>query len=83
MKSSAQIEKPIESRILVVRGQRVMLDTELAKLYGVAVKALNQAVKRNSERFPGDFMFQLSRQEEAILRSQIVTLDEASTQPRG
>ena len=83
MKSSAQIEKPIESRILVVRGQRVMLDTELAKLYGVAVKALNQAVKRNSERFPGDFMFQLSRQEAALLRSQIVTLDEASTQPRG
>jgi leucyl aminopeptidase len=83
MKSSAQIDKPIESRILVVRGQRVMLDTELAKLYGVAVKALNQAVKRNIERFPSDFMFQLSREEAAVLRSQIVTLDEASTQPRG
>ena len=60
-----------------------MLDTELAKLYGVAVKALNQAVKRNSERFPVDFMFQLSGEEAAALRSQIVTLDDASTQPRG
>ena len=67
--------KPIESQILVVRGQRVMLDTELAKLYGVAVKALNQAVKRNSERFPADFMFRLSREETIALRSQIVTLE--------
>lgn len=83
MKSSGQVDKPIESRILVVRAQRVMLDTELAKLYGVAVKALNQAVKRNSERFPLDFMFQLSGDEAAALRSQIVTLDTASTQPRG
>jgi hypothetical protein len=46
----------IESRILVVRGQRVMLDAALAKLYGVEVRALNQAIKRNAERFPADFM---------------------------
>jgi len=64
----------IESRILVLRGQRVMLDTDLAKLYGVEVKVLNQAVKRNAERFPGDFMFQLSSQEIESLRSQFVTL---------
>jgi ORF6N domain len=50
----------IESRILVVRGQRVLIDADLAALYGVPTKALNQAVKRNGERFPSDFMFQLS-----------------------
>ena len=60
-----------------------MLDAVLARLYGVAVKALNQAVKRNIERFPADFMFQLGREEAAALRSQIVTLDEASAEPRG
>jgi len=60
-----------------------MLDTELAKLYGVAVKALNQAVKRNSDRFPLDFMFRLSREEATALRSQIVTLDGAGPQPSG
>ena len=59
-----------------------MLDTELAKLYGVEVKALNQAVKRNGARFPADFMFQLAREEAAALRSQIVTLDDASGRPR-
>ena len=64
----------IESRIFVLRGQRVMLDVDLAKLYRVEVKALNQAVKRNAERFPGDFMFQLSSQEIESLRSQFVTL---------
>jgi hypothetical protein len=64
----------IESRIFVLRGQRVMLDADLAKLYRVEVKALNQAVKRNAERFPGDFMFQLSSQEIESLRSQFVTL---------
>jgi hypothetical protein len=65
----------IESRILVVRGQRVMLDAELAKLYGVEVRALNQGVKRNAERFPADFMFQLTPGEAAALRSQIVILE--------
>lgn len=61
----------IESRILFVRGKKVMLDSDLAKLYGVKVKALNQAVRRNKGRFPSDFMFQLNHQE--VLRSQFVT----------
>lgn len=53
----------IERGIFVLRGQRVMLDTDLAELYGVQTKALNQAVKRNAERFPPDFMFQLNAAE--------------------
>jgi hypothetical protein len=65
----------IERAILVLRGHKVMLDTDLAALYGVAVKALNQAVLRNSERFPQDFMFQLTRDEVQSLRSQTVILD--------
>lgn len=71
-------EISIESHILVVREHRVMLDAQLAKLYGVQVKALNQAVRRNMERFPGDFMFQLSWDELGALRSQFVTLKEES-----
>ena len=66
----------IESLIRVTRGQQVMLDSDLAMLYGVETKALNQAVKRNINRFPGDFMFQLTKDEAACLRSQIVTLNE-------
>ena len=53
----------IESRILLIRGHRVMLDSDLAEVYGTTTKALNQAVKRNRERFPADFMFQLNRHE--------------------
>ncbi len=65
----------IESKILIIRGQRVMLDRDLAPLYGVATKALNQAVKRKSEKFPVDFMFQLTKREaEELSRSQFVTL---------
>jgi len=65
---------PIESRILVLRRQRVILDTALAELYGVSVKRLNEQVKRNWQRFPADFMFQISRREEGkCLRSQIAT----------
>jgi len=63
----------IERCILVVRGHKVMLDTELAELYGVPTKALVQAVKRNAARFPSDFAFPLTNQEFTILRSQIVT----------
>jgi len=63
----------ISSRILTLRGQRVMLDADLAELYGVATKVLVQAVKRNIGRFPVDFMFQLSAEEFANLRSQTVT----------
>lgn len=64
----------IEGQIVLIRGQKVMLDVDLAVLYGVQVKALNQAVRRNIERFPEDFMFQLTAEEVARLRSQIVTL---------
>src|SRR6201997_1381017 len=64
---------PVESRILVVRQQRVILDTDLAELYGVPVKRLNEQVKRNRERFPADFMFQLSAEELESLRSQNAT----------
>ena len=60
-----------------------MLDADLAALYGVSTKALVQAVKRNLERFPGDFMFHLTEQEVRALRSQIVTLDDASGRSRG
>lgn len=60
----------IEQRIHIIRGQRVMLDSDLARLYGVATKTLNRAVKRNGERFPRDFMFQLSVEEARVLRFQ-------------
>jgi hypothetical protein len=63
----------IESRILLLRGQKVLLDSDLANLYGVTTKALNQAAKRNLRRFPPDFMFQLNTGEVRVLRSQIVT----------
>jgi len=63
----------IEKHILLLRGQKVMLSTDLAGLYGVAPKVLVQAVKRNIERFPSDFLFQLSPQEAKNLKSQIVT----------
>ena len=56
-----------------IRGEKVMFDADLAKLYGVTTKALNQAVRRNLSRFPGDFMFRLSRDEANSMRSQIVT----------
>lgn len=65
----------IEESILLVRDQRVLLDVDLAKLYGVETKVLNQAVKRNLNRFPKTFMFQLTDSEyDEVLRSQIVTL---------
>jgi len=63
----------IEKMIFEIRGQKVMFDSDLAELYEVELKALNQAVKRNIERFPSDFMFQLSKKEWDILRSQFVT----------
>jgi len=63
----------VEGLILLVRGQKVMLDADLAALYGVETKVINQAVKRNRDRFPNDFMFQLTKEEHGVLRSQIVT----------
>ena len=68
----ASLEK-IESRIFVIRGQKVMLDADLAELYGVETKAFNQAVKRNADRFPEDFMFQLTPEEFVGLRCQFGT----------
>lgn len=65
--------RPVESLIHVIRGQKVMLDFDLAALYEVPTKVFNQAVRRNMERFPDDFMFTLTQQEVMNLRSQIVT----------
>ena len=64
----------IESAIMVLRGHKIMLDAHLASLYQVSVKAPNQAVKRNIERFPADFMFQLTSEEAELQRSQTVTM---------
>src|SRR5437899_1837909 len=63
----------IERRIYFIRDQKVILDSDLAELYVVSTKILNQAIKRNRDRFPEDFMFQLSASEAKALRSQIVT----------
>lgn len=63
----------IKDKIYSIRNQQVMLDSDLARLYEVSVKVLNQAVKRNKDRFPDDFMFQINDQEMNNLRSQIVT----------
>ena len=63
----------IRSKIYNIRGMQVMLDKDLAELYGVEVKRLNEAVKRNSKRFPADFMFQLDKEEWEILKSQFAT----------
>ncbi|MBU4413607.1 MAG: ORF6N domain-containing protein, partial [Proteobacteria bacterium] len=63
----------IASKIYLIRGIKVMLDRDLAKLYGVETKALKQAVRRNIDRFPSDFMFELNKDEFNNLRSQIVT----------
>jgi len=71
-KSLIPVEK-ITSKIYLIRSEKILLDSDLAQLYGVETKVLIQAVKRNLNRFPDDFMFQLSKQEFKILRSQIVT----------
>jgi len=68
-----QAESVIAKKILTLRGKRVMLDRDLAVLYGVETKVLNQSVKRNIERFPEDFMFQLSDEEFINWKSQFVT----------
>lgn len=64
----------IEQHILLIRGQKVMLDSDLAELYQVSVRRLNEQVRRNAKRFPTDFMFQLTVEEYEVLRSQIATL---------
>jgi len=70
----------VERRIYLIRGQKVMLDADLAELYQVPTKRLNEAVRRNLTRFPEDFMFQLSEEEASALRSQIATLDTLRSQ---
>lgn len=72
----------IENHIFLIRSQRVMLDADLATLYGVETRVLNQAVRRNIERFPADFLFQLTADESALLRSQTVTLKTGRGQHR-
>jgi ORF6N domain-containing protein len=72
-KKSLLLVERIERSIVLIRGHKVMLDTDLAQLYRVPTKVLNQAVKRNQDRFPPDFMFQLTENEFEILKSQFVT----------
>jgi len=73
VKAEIILRERIEKKIFLIRNQKVMLSTHLAELYEVEVKVLNQAVKRNIDRFPKDFMFQLSKKEFENLKSQIVT----------
>jgi len=72
-KTRLAITKDVNARILLLRGQKVIIDSDLAELYGVEVKHLNQQVKRNHRRFPQDFVFRLRPREAENLRSQIVT----------
>src|ERR1039458_6205945 len=76
-------KKPIESLILTIRGTKVILDADLAELYGVPTKVFNQAVKRNADRFPEDFKFQLTLPEWSNLKSQIVTSNWEVAQTQG
>lgn len=73
MNSNQPLLKEIESKIYIIRGQKVMLDFDLADLYQVSTRQLNQQVRRNMDRFPIDFMFSLTSQEFSLLMSQIVT----------
>ena len=66
-------QKQIESQIFEIRGQKVILDFDLATIYGVSTKVLNQAVRRNQKRFPKDFAFITTAQEVRVIRSQFVT----------
>ena len=72
--------EPIKQKIYEIRGQRIMLDFDLAAMYDVETRALNQAVKRNIERFPEDFMFKLTKGEWTILKSRIVTTNATEKQ---
>ena len=76
------LREHIEQNILLIRGHRVMLDTDLAILYGVPAKRLNEQVRRNKKRFPSDFMFQLTAEEVDRLRSQFATLKAGRGQHR-
>ena len=74
--SKITVVQNIESLIFEIRGKQVMLDKDLAMLYGVPTKRLNEQVRRNIERFPDDFMFQLTKNDIVISRSQFATLNE-------
>src|SRR5690242_9208030 len=71
--TATALARRVETKIFVLRGHRIIVDETLAELYGVEVKQLNQQVKRNSKRFPSEFVFRLSQREFDFLRSQIVT----------
>jgi hypothetical protein len=73
------IIRTIQNRIYEIRGERIMLDFDLAALYEVEIRTLNQAVKRNIKRFPKDFMFQLTKEEFESLRFQIETLEKTTS----
>ena len=69
------LAETIQNKIIMIRGEKVILDSDLASLYGVSTKRLNEQVRRNPGRFPADFMFQLTKEEYDILRSQFATLE--------
>lgn len=82
MSKSLEVSPEVGTFIFTIRGQKVILDSDLARLYGVPTKRLNEQIKRNAERFPEEFMFQLSQEETAALllsRSKIATLKRART----
>jgi len=72
-KTAVNTDEPVAGSIRFIRGQRIILDGDLGRIYGVPTKQINQAVKRNPDRFPGDFAFRLDSQEVTPMRSQIVT----------
>lgn len=76
-KTAIVLAKRVSSKILILRNQKVILDADLAELYGVPVKRLNEQIKRNRERFPADFLFTLTREEYQDLRSQDATASSA------
>lgn len=75
------VEEHVFSKIYIIRDQKVLLDADLAEMYGVSTTVLNQAVKRNAVRFPSDFMFQLTDNEYSGLMSQIVTSNQSTEKP--
>jgi len=76
--TSIVLVEQVQSKILFLRGEKVIMDSDLAALYGVPTKRLNEQIKRNHERFPPDFMFQLTAEEVDGLRSQIATTNKGS-----
>ena len=72
-KTALTVSRKVDSKIILLRGQKVIMDADLAELYGVTVKRLNQQIRRNARRFPPDFLFHLSRDEYENLRSQFAT----------